>query len=358
MKTKLMLILTVFLMACSTAEQLKTVNKLPEKPAQSFTQTVIYNTVGDYKVEDGVVYLTNEQVTNNGINIVSEWCSRTGICNFIHIPFDRHDVKYNIALHPNTSLTATKGTVINMYPSNPDTAAVYFTRGRRTYADNIGLHNIEFKLQSKAIAVIQTNSSVKIDVINCIVNANSLALNGIVIDGEPIAGSINTLIQKTEVREAMEAGILLSETGASHFLNRVQVRKNGIGVSGYSNQLVITNSQIEGNDVNLSLKGGRGASVSNSTFERGDLFISDMDRFIFNFNKVSGGNFEFNKVPYTELTNNILNGCKIIGTDRVKVEGNMWQTIHYDEFLKSNCDSLNTIKDNFNSRDGHLTECK
>ena len=311
----------------------------------------------NYNIINGVLYLTPQQLIEGGVNIASEWCSRTGGCKDIMLPFGQHEVKYNFVLHPDVNINSTF-THLKMYPSVADTAAIYFEKGRRAYASQITIENLYIELMSPAKGVIQTNGAFKARIVDCTLQGNKLTDNVLIVGGGGTPLALDTYVERGEIKGGKASGIHYERVGGKHRVIGTHIRQSFDGISGFPNLLIVEACQIENNDrYNINLEGGVGVSITNCTFEKAGIKLTDVPILKFSFNKMSGGDIELNGNLYSTINTSTLFGVNILESTRIEVEGNYWQSNTYSEFIKLNCKDGNTIKSNYNTREGYLKTC-
>jgi hypothetical protein len=312
-----------------------------------------------FVIDNGVLRLTADQMDEpNALNNAISVCARAKNCRVVFLPFGEFEIKENLVCKNYISLEAVRGTTVNLYPKDSLLAAVYYDREKRSYAEEVRIEGINFQLKSPAKSVIQTNSSIHARLIDCVIDANNNAPYALIIGGDDSPRAINTYVNQGDIREATDAGVYVYNTGSKHTLDRVHVRLNETGVKGYSNVFIIENCQIEANKKNIDIYDGTMLNINNTTFERGEILVSNIGTFLFDFCKISSNPIILQNVKAACLSYSRLNGVDIQTDNPISFIGNEWQKPNANEGLKELCDIGSFVFGNYNEREGFLEGCK
>lgn len=316
------------------------------------TDNKLKDILKSHDIRDGVVYLTPEQFTSeDGVNIISEACSRTGACYWLKVPFGKHEVHYNIELFRETGLFANKGTNVDFYPADSTKAAISFNRINKFYASNIRIVGLTGSLKSKASAVIQTNRSHQALIRDCDIDVLYNSDAGIIIGSAIEKGAIGSEVRNTRIVRSTGPGVDLIEAGGKHYLNEVQLRQNRMGARMHRGMLIVNNSEFDNNEeYSILATGDVGCYVNNSTFERTGFKASNLEFFVFEGSKTSSSFFDFENVEVAHIENSRLNGLsKLSGAKRLYLCRNYIQMREdlYQEVLDEFCNDDHIIRQNF-----------
>lgn len=307
----------------------------------------------DRNIIDGIYRVQPFDLENpKNLFVVSDYCSRTKACRTIKLPYGQHDILDNMSVTGEINFIAPQGTVLNLYPTDASKGAITIERVKSTYGSNVLFKGIEFVLKKPAKAVIDTRRSLKFRMLDCIVDGEFLANNGVVIGNETEQNAARSHLSFSDIKRIDGSGVHYLNIGSGHTLYQMHIRQNKIGVSGEANVTIVEQCKIENNQINnLDFTSGMKLFVSNSTFERGGVSIQNVRGLAFEGNRQTGGDIVLSNTEYASVEHNQITGSYIVGSDRIDVIGNYWQSPDaYQKFIDENCNSTNRIIGNYTRR--------
>lgn len=313
-----------------------------------------------YDIKNGILYLTAEQLQKKGgINEASAYCNKSKECSVLMLPFGEHSIKYNLSIYSGTTLTATKGTILNLSPADSEKPAIDLIKIKRPYVENCTIENIDIRIHKECEAVIQTNRSHKVLIRNCFIEGNKLAKTGIRIGSKTEKGAIGSLLYNNRIVRT-GIGVELVETGGKHRLDEMQIRFCNTGIEVARGMLVLENSELDHNDLHLDIKGDEGCFLSRCTLEQAGIKATNLKTFSMIDGKMSGGFIDLENVSYLELAKSKINGLKYISAgERVSIVGNYFQPPNiYSDLIDKYCDGKNIINGNHTGRGIKLKGCQ